>query len=98
MENSQYQDALEEAYQALEAEKQQLLNSVKDEAVEAIRCMISQLDHLHSSTTHLSRIFPDQQLSFGKAQAGLSIAKSYFSEALNNMIINPQTVDVSQPS
>lgn len=98
MENFQNQGPLEEAYQALEAEYQKTLTYARDEAVEAIRCMIEQLDHTSSATIYLSRIFPDQQLSFGKTQAGLSIAKSYLSEALNDLIINPQRIEASEPA
>jgi|GEM_PF-3555093 len=98
MENFQNKDPLDQAYHALEVEKQKLLNNVKDEAIEAIRSMISQIDHLHSSSTHLSRIFPDQGTPLGKAQTALSVVKSYFSEALNDLIVNPQKIDVSQPA
>lgn len=95
MNNFEDRESLERRYQILEEDTQKIINYAKSEAVEAIRCMISQLDLTNNSISHLVGFFPDQQTPLGKAQTGLSIARSYLSEALNDIIINPPVIEVS---
>ncbi len=97
MNNFQDQDPLLWTDQILEKERVKLLNEVKDEAIEALRKTIDSLDVINNSLKPFGEIFPDQKTTIEKAQTGFSIANSYLAEALNDMIVNPQTIKVSSP-
>lgn len=87
-------DILDPHQQALEQERQEILSKLQADAHEVLRCYIQQMDNLTDGSQEIGKLYPAQAAKLLTARVALGVARSYFSEALNDMIINQQQVNL----